>query len=1094
MVDIEINKGPFLDSLERIQSDDSLDVPEKNDALFRLVSLLIEDLISFTDIQFTTGFSQIVYLVSYYQLPSDISRGLHLLRRRYESGYRDNQEAAYVKLHDEILRSLLSLASQEYTSFISDESKTTLIGIKEGRKDYIHAIRGSIVMLNMKEKTGVFINEYDGEKEVFRYDVPGENDIYTRTLESFFRESSRPFLCQFIHVNIESGTLVPRVFILDPDHLVDVTAISESFKGRSTYPGLSFLRKFQTLEASSVPLLVGNIVNMLFDEIISQPSLTFDGILSEVFRKYGMLLCLYDDDEVKNILSILRRHFDHLSFVVNQSFKKEGIQIPEVYTEPSYYSVKYGLQGRLDLLHENDDRIDIIELKSGSPYMSNTYGLSTNHYVQCLLYDLMVESTARKKKARRAYILYSKVNDGLKYAPAIMAQQMEALDVRNSLVWIEHILQSPSGVEKLIKSMTAENYKQVGGYTTRDVEKFQKTIASTPLLEYHYFVEYTSFVAREQKNNKTGSYGRYADNGLSNIWTLSEQEKEERFSLMKQCTIASIDHDSIRTTITLKKSTSTNTLSNFRVGDIVVLYPYKTASMDAVRSQIFKSTLVDINQEYIKVQLRGKVYNKAVFETSTYWSIEPDILDSSFGGAYRSLYGFLQKSKDKKSLILGVKPPRKYHTEGVEVSLAEDLTTEQVDIASQAIASKDYYLVWGPPGTGKTSKLLRSMVASLYENQERVLVLAYTNKAVDEICEAIASIGSKYHEKYYRVGSLHGCGDKYKDRLLDEAIRGLPSRKEILALLGETRIIVGTVSSVINRPELFRLIPFSRLIVDEASQILEPMLVNLLARIPRWVLIGDHRQLPAVVTQSMKSRSTDSDHLKEIGIEDLGLSLFERLYRRCLDMDWHHAVGMLSTQGRMHKDISLFPSTHFYGGKLKNLPLPRIDNPTDYLSFCGGRLTYVDIEVDDTIEWKTNIHEAQQVVRIIELCIKDLVHKSQPLTRETIGVITPYRAQIALVKSLLYPAIGDMADLITVDTVERYQGGARDIILFSVCSNNERQFDRMVNMDDDGIDRKLNVALTRAKEQLILLGNKRVLSSFPIYKKLMQYAREMPKV
>ncbi|HMP31475.1 MAG TPA: C-terminal helicase domain-containing protein, partial [Saprospiraceae bacterium] len=136
--------------------------------------------------------------------------------------------------------------------------------------------------------------------------------------------------------------------------------------------------------------------------------------------------------------------------------------------------------------------------------------------------------------------------------------------------------------------------------------------------------------------------------------------------------------------------------------------------------------------------------------------------------------------------------------------------------------------------------------------------------------------------------------------------------------------------------------------------------------------------------------------------------------------------------------------------------------------------------------WKTNHDEAEKVVQIIEDIIGNYKLKGKEIVSQSIGVITPYRAQIALIKSLLpseYP--------ITVDTVERYQGSARDIILFSTCTSTQAQLERLVSKSQDGIDRKLNVAITRAREIFILIGNEEILSHDATYKKLISVSAKI---
>jgi len=118
------------------------------------------------------------------------------------------------------------------------------------------------------------------------------------------------------------------------------------------------------------------------------------------------------------------------------------------------------------------------------------------------------------------------------------------------------------------------------------------------------------------------------------------------------------------------------------------------------------------------------------------------------------------------------------------------------------------------------------------------------------------------------------------------------------------------------------------------------------------------------------------------------------------------------------------------------------------------------------------------------------VSEGKEIDDHTIGIITPYRAQIAAIKLELEKTLPELSNLITIDTVERYQGGARDYIIMSTCSNFSFQLRSLVSLSEDGVDRKLNVAITRSREQFILIGNENVLSQDENYKALIEASTE----
>jgi DNA replication ATP-dependent helicase Dna2 len=294
----------------------------------------------------------------------------------------------------------------------------------------------------------------------------------------------------------------------------------------------------------------------------------------------------------------------------------------------------------------------------------------------------------------------------------------------------------------------------------------------------------------------------------------------------------------------------------------------------------------------------------------------------------------------------------------------------------------------------------------------------------------------------------------------------------------------------VNRPELFQLKAFDTVIIDEASQILEPMLCGLLSNFKRFILIGDHKQLPAVVVQDGSLSRINDDSLQQIGIVDTRVSLFERLYFQCQKNEWNHAFGILNEQGRMHESLMSFVNYEFYENQLKFLPgLHRQIAPYFLASSEDHRLCqrkiFIDTPIDEDINWKTNLFEAQRVVEIISKLSSIYENMGKSLENQSIGVITPYRAQIAMIRKQMEVLDTKINSKITIDTVERYQGGARDIIIISFCVNRLSQLDSLISLSNEGIDRKLNVALTRAKEQIILIGNSNILTHNPIYTKLM---------
>ena len=582
----------------------------------------------------------------------------------------------------------------------------------------------------------------------------------------------------------------------------------------------------------------------------------------------------------------------------------------------------------------------------------------------------------------------------------------------------------------------------------------------------------------------------HRSNGLASLWLDPVMEKEDMFSILSLMKITKNETDQAQPLLTLSFTENSSRLSKFRIGDVTVLYPENEEGPSPLSNQIFKCTILELNTEKVVVRLRARQKNFDLFRKYDYWNLESDVLDSGFNHQFYGLFDFMSADESYRRRMLCIDPPplpnEEIHYENAE------MTAEQVEVMQKAIAAKDYYLLWGPPGTGKTSVMIKNLVEYYHKSTSKnILLLAYTNRAVDEICSAIHEL---LNGKYLRIGSRHSTGKKYVGQLLSTKTENIETRQEILDLFNEAQITVSTVSSFQGKRELKKLKKYDLAIVDEASQLLEPMLVGLLSRFDKAILIGDHKQLPAVVTQSRVQSLVDDEALESLGVKDRRMSLFERMYSNAVNKEWKWAYGALSHQGRMHQDILTFISPEFYENSLKVLPkVDRLINKPMLKSrserqelLIQNRLIFLDAPVDPSMTRKTNLIEAQLVERLVYEWEDIYTYNKIELQPDSIGVITPFRSQIATIKSQEY---FKKPNKVTVDTVERYQGGSRNQIIISLAINEFSLLKSITNVSEEGIDRKLNVALTRGKENIIIIGNKRILSKNPTYQRLIDYCK-----
>jgi DNA replication ATP-dependent helicase Dna2 len=1077
------------------------DSKEKSSMLFQALQRIIDEITDASGLTFFTPFTRIAYMGSALRLPNRQLFTLHFLRKHRDDGSISEEEKislliwAGVDLLKHVYKISLPLDIEEHLppyKIFSPSDKSQFI--KKGM------VKGAVTKVDKANFYLDFLPE-GGEEEIrVLFNVTGKNDLFNESIALLEDVITLPAGISLLDVEEdEQGQWIPAGFVLVPDYLIDVSSLAEA-AAHPHLASLQFLLRKYMPAAQSEAILIGNVANYFLDELIQRPDLSFKEACSRLFKEFPLAFVSMSDAELKRFLEKLKPHFATLYRQINEEFPRLKIERNKALVEPSFYAVELGLQGRLDLFYKSKEQTVIVELKSGKPFRPNKYGLSDAHYFQTLLYDLLIHAVYPEAFRSIAYILYSvDYEHPLRYAPVIRAQQMEALQVRNQLIGIEFQLCALSDITPIDLSIFArirvQDYPGIYGFALEDLMRFERVFGGLGDLEKKYFQGLAGMIAREQRLAKIGRSGREGQEGQAALWQKGLTEKEEAFEIMQQLRImvnVSMQEDPM---LRMVRTENTNDLANFRTGDIVVLYPHVDGKAPE-RDQLVKCSIASMDEDGLWLRLRARQSNDQFFDHYPLWNLEPDWLDSSFIGSSRGLYEWASASPEKRQRILGLIPPRELLDVEVLVN-ADDLTAEQRNVCANIIRSQDIALLWGPPGTGKTSKVLHHVIRYLLEKTaENVLVVAYTNRAVDEICETLTFINHPGAAEYIRIGSRFGTAPEHQHRLLDVLAKESQGRSGLLEIFQKTRLVVGTVASVQGKSELLSLMSFDRLIVDEASQILEPAMAGLLARFEKSLLIGDHLQLPAVMVQPARETMWRDEGVRSIGFENMRDSLFERLLRQYRLNGWDWACLQLSYQGRMHQDIMEFPNHLFYKSALQILPDADFDHfqkaplpeslvlPQSYglpQALSLKRVVFIPVSADpDPLSPRTNLGEADLMVDMLRF-----FRESYGAHRMSFGIITPFRAQIAAIRQAILKANIPLAG-IQIDTVERFQGGARDIILVSLCVNNTRQLAQLVSKSTDGVDRKLNVALTRARQHLVLVGNPQVLQNDEVYAAFME--------
>lgn len=1078
---------------------------EQCQALLRMYHDLVLTISDSSLLQFNTLFARVSYLTSRYHLSKAWAYAMQIPRRELHQRQMEDQDLiSILKSCIEYLLQLGDLPSVSGEPVAVNAPR--LPRLPSTRKQGIfkkYFARVVAVEWDREKKTLHVLDEAEPDKTIpLLYAVHGVNDIFSDTLELAIEELGLPMILGLTYVDVtEDDQYIPGYILIMPDLLLDVTAIADYHSIGSDPPAINILDHFLPSQAT-VPILAGKVANYFLDELIRDTSLSFDLLFARSFKIYPIEFVKLSDEEVRALMRQLKTHFEHILDVVVNRFGSVGIDRSKCVIEPSYFSPQFGIKGRLDVYYQHDQEqtASIIELKSSKPFKPNPYGLSHSHYHQTLLYELLIKSVHGPQHHRANFILYSAMAENpLRYAVSVESIQKEAIQNRNQSVLLQFRLMrlDQSGSRDILSEIDPLRFESVKGFLKSNASRFHAVYNQLTHQERNYLKAFTAFIAREHMIARIGSDTQEGIGGLAGLWLDSISQKEERYHILQGLQLIHIRQEGRNTTLSFKRTDKTNPLANFRAGDIAILYPFEEITdLDPTHYQLHRASVVAVDAVQVTIQLRNPQIHFEQIERTHFWNIEHDLLDSSFKSLYQSTWSLMCADTRVRRFILGTALPPLPESRPV-VEMPGGLSPAQQRIFAEGIHATSLYLLWGPPGTGKTSIMLRSWVEYYFKfTSARILLLAYTNRAVDEICAALHASGDGIGDKYIRVGSRTASGEEYKSRLLDHVIEPMMKRSDIKTALEQTRIIVGTVASVQGKNELFELLHFDIAIVDEASQLLEPSIIGLMTRAGKTILIGDHMQLPAVSAQTDESNrfAADEAWATQIGLTDLRMSYFERLYRHYQARGWHHSIGTLQEQGRMHADIMRFPNEYVYGGQLSCTDHGALIEPLS-IHFAEeespevlGRLLFIPSESTLTeVYSKTNAQEAEIVIRLIA----NWKNRLESLgLKWTIGVITPFRAQIAAITYLAHQRGMDLGG-ITVDTVERYQGGARDIIIMSCAVNHLSTLQRISSMNAEGIDRKLNVAVTRAKQQFVFTGVEDVLSQSRSYEALLHMSKKV---
>lgn len=480
--------------------------------------------------------------------------------------------------------------------------------------------------------------------------------------------------------------------------------------------------------------------------------------------------------------------------------------------------------------------------------------------------------------------------------------------------------------------------------------------------------------------------------------------------------------------------------------------------------------------------------------------------------SYKTMFAALREVAEAKGnrtarlreVLLGKAPALRRETGPVRFPW---LNASQEKAVNQVLCAKEVAVVHGPPGTGKTTTLVEAVYETLHrENQ--VMVSAQSNTAVDWIAEKLVDRGipvlrignptrvndkmlaftyerrfeahSDYPELWQirktireMTGRLRKSGREDRERLHNQLTKlrvratGLEIRIDT-ELFTEARVIACTLVGAANR--VLERKRFSSLFIDEAAQAIEAACWIAISRADRVILAGDHCQLPPTIKCIEAARG------------GLGRTLLEKVV-----LHKPETVSLLKIQYRMHEDIMRFPSRWFYHDELEAAPEVKyrgvldFDTPASWID-----TSELDLQEKAVAEGtgRLNTGEAELLVRELKNYMERIGIRRILEEHIDFGVISPYRAQVHYLRHLLKkePFFRPCRRLITVHTVDGFQGQERDVIMISLVRANEKgQIGFLRDL------RRMNVAITRARMKLLILGEAVTLTRHPFYRELYEY-------
>ncbi len=853
-------------------------------------------------------------------------------------------------------------------------------------------------------------------------------------------------------------------------------------------------------------LAFGSLVHSFLEDLTADETLSFDDVAARRLPDLHLdfLAAGVDDEALSELVEQGRIHFENLRrFTGRRTARASGrdrVGWCGEHVEATRYSTNYGLEGRTDLVVTDPRQgLQIIELKSGKPWH--------DHAGQVQSYALLWEELAAAEgMSASGYLLYSKTGEMKEVRLDEEDGKFPLIHGRNALVALFHSFVDPNS------DFRAPHYLEYPKLCRQNACRFRKDRCKAQ--DQVLGLSDETQISKRVWTGVDSDLVRRARYYHGHLTRLIEMERwsdhAELGTIFQPARLAERIADGAAAsdlTLTAGDGPELATLHGenlhiFTPGDRLLVH-----RGDINATHLFRARIVDRDANLQQDSVTLKLYSGQISSDlpDSGWIVDKMPARLGYRTAHRALYRVMENALPT---ILEVLLRPQLQEESTADLIDDDATLHPATAAllndSQIQALNDALqhrrpatLIQGPPGTGKTT-VIAHLSLELAARKRSVLLAALTNTAVDTMLVQVLDAAKARGEEpppFLRLGSAHKSpllAKNLRDRGLDPAKffaddlgRDATSLKALARRLNEAKIVATTAHSALRHPvmtylERHRQQPaFDVALIDEASQLTEPMALAPISSASRFVLVGDHRQLPPIVTSEQaltaflrpidasdeqeNSNSSLATALLEAGLGGLDQSLFERLAAFL-------TPRLLTTQYRMHRSIMRFPAHQFYDGRLIAHP-----SVAEHHLDCRGeeipetlssQHPVVFVDVDGQEVGRTNPAEARAVLQTAS-------HLLNLSPEASLGVLSPFRAQVHLLRRLRGEF--DLPQLFDIDTVERFQGNERDAILVSLVKT-LRPGDFLADT------RRLNVALTRARKKLIIFGSRSCLEQDPTFR------------